>query len=109
MIVVYDRPQITVESIKIQMNDGAANTNLDEQANEVGRFPYIEIGKHVIEGNQIMVLSLYNDQFLPRITMRFKDSSGLLLDPLFPTDNSILKAFIQSSNDDLMPYVWTLR
>ena len=102
MIVVYDRPQITVKEIKIQLPD-SANVNVDEQANDIGRLPYIEIGKQVIEGNQIMVLSLYNDQFLPRITMRFKDSSGLLLDPLFPTDNSILKAFIQSSNDDLMP------
>ena len=103
MIKVINRPSIVLKKIEIKIDDNREQDGIKEHANDVGRFPYVKIGNYIIEGDSIISMSLYNDQFLPRITMKFRDSSGQLIDPLFPIDNSIINTFIQSSNDDLMP------
>jgi len=103
MIKVIERPNIILKEIDFDFKQDTNNSKLDEVSNDTGRKPYVEIGKQIIESTSIISLSLYNDQFLPRINMKFKDSTGHLLDSLFPLDNSIIKTFIQSSNDNLMP------
>ena len=103
MIRVIDRPNIRLKDIEFQLVQDTNNSILSDFSKDIGRLPYVELGTSTIESNLILSLSLYNDQFLPRVNMKFKDSTGKLIDPLFPIDNTILKVFIQSDNDDLMP------
>lgn len=103
MIKVIERANIILKEINFDFNDQNSDSKINEVSQDIGRKPHIEIGSQIIETSSIIDLSLYNDQFLPRIKMTFKDSTGHLLDTLFPLDNSIIKAFIQSSNDNLMP------
>ena len=104
MIKVIERPGIELEEMEFLFTtENNFETKIDEAANDIGRTPLIKIGGHIIEGSSIIYLNLYNDQFLPRISMRFKDTTNRLLDALFPIDNTLVKTFIQSSNDELMP------
>lgn len=103
MIKVIERPSIVLKEINFKFSDNNSSGKIKEVSNDIGRFPLVQIGGQIIEGTQINYLKLYNDQFLPRIKMRFGDSSGLLLDQLFPIDDSVVKTFIQSSNDNLNP------
>lgn len=103
MIKVIDRPTIELKEIEFDFNEQNSSSKIDEVSQDIGRFPLVKIGGQIIEGKSIISLNLYNDQFLPRILMNFKDSSGKLLDELYPLDNSIISTFIQSSVDNLMP------
>lgn len=103
MIKVIERPSIKLKDIEFQLVDNVNNSMLDEYSKDIGRVPYIELGTASIESKSIISLDLYNDQFLPRINVKFKDTTGKMIDILFPLDNTIVKVFIQSDNDDLMP------
>ena len=103
MIKVIERPSIVLKSIEFDINKTAEKSKVDEFSNDIGRSPYVEIGKLVIESSSTLLLELFNDQFLPRLHMIFKDTSGELIDPLFPLDDTIIKVFIQSNNNNLMP------
>ena len=104
MITVIERPSIKLKTIEFDLvKDGNKNTKIEEFSKDIGRTPYIEIGKLTVQGDQIILLQLFNDQFLPRIYIQFRDTSGQLIDPLFPIDDTILKLFIQADSDVLMP------
>ena len=103
MIKVIERSSIKLKDIEFQLAEKVNNDNLTEYSKDIGRLPYVEIGSQSIESNLIISMDLYNDQFLPRLNIKFTDSSGKFMDILFPTDNAIIKVFIQSDNDDLMP------
>jgi len=104
MITVIDRPSIKLKEIDFQLvQKGNKDPKIEEFSKDIGRTPYIEIGKLAIEADQTIMLQLFNDQFLPRIYIQFRDTSGQLIDPLFPIDDTILKVFIQADSDILMP------
>lgn len=104
MITVRERPSIILKDIDFQLvQEGNKDTKIEEFSKDIGRTPYIEIGKLTIQGDHIIQLQLFNDQFLPRIYIQFRDTSGQLIDPLFPIDDTILKVFIQADSDILMP------
>lgn len=103
MIKVIERPSIKLKDIEFNLVNEVNTSVLEEYSKDIGRLPYVELGDASIESDNIISLDLYNDQFLPRISMKFKDSTGKLMDILFPLDNTIIKIFIQSDNDDLMP------
>lgn len=104
MIAVIDRPTIQVKEISFQLIDkGNEKDKIDEFSLDIGRYPYVEIGKLPVQSDQIIILQLFNDQFLPRLQMQFRDTSGQLIDPLFPIDDTIIKLFIQADSDILMP------
>jgi len=104
MITVIDRPSIKLKKISFNLvKEGNKSTKIDEFSKDIGRYPYIEIGKLAIQPDQTILLQLFNDQFLPRIYIQFRDTSGQLIDPLFPIDDTILKVFIQADSDILMP------
>lgn len=103
MIKVIDRPSIVLKNIEFDFSENNSGSKIKEVSNDIGRTPLVKIGGQIIEGKSTLSLNLYNDQFLPRIFISFKDSSGNLLDALFPLDNSIISVFIQSSVDNLMP------
>jgi len=104
MITVIDRPSIKLKEISFDLvKEGNKNTKIEEFSKDIGRYPYIEIGKLPIQPDQTILLQLFNDQFLPRIYIQFRDTSGQLIDPLFPIDDTILKVFIQADSNILMP------
>lgn len=103
MIKVIDRPSIVLKNIEFDFSENNSSSKIKEVSNDIGRTPLVKIGGQIIEGKSTLSLNLYNDQFLPRIFISFKDSSGNLLDALFPLDNSVISVFIQSSVDNLMP------
>jgi len=103
MIKVIERPSIKLKDIEFQLVDKVNDSNLKEYSKDIGRVPYVELGDASIESKSIISLSLYNDQFLPRLNIKFKDTTGKFMDILFPLDDTIIKIFIQSDNDDLMP------
>jgi len=104
MITVIDRPTIRLKEINFDLvKEGNKSTKIEEFSKDIGRTPYVEIGKLTVQSDQMILLQLFNDQFLPRIYIQFRDTSGQLIDPLFPIDDTILKVFIQADSDILMP------
>ncbi|MFA5585336.1 MAG: hypothetical protein WDA02_02160 [Saccharofermentanales bacterium] len=103
MIKVVERPSITLRELVIDYQEDVSNNDADYYAEMVGKYPYLQIGNTVIETNHTIQIILYNDQFLPRIEVQFKEPTNRMFDPLFPTDDEILSLFIQSSSELLMP------
>jgi hypothetical protein len=104
MIKVIERPTIKLKEINFDLiKEGNKKTKIEEFSKDIGRYPYVEIGDLSVQNDQMILLQLFNDQFLPRISIQFRDTSGQLIDPLFPIDDTILKVFIQSNSDTLMP------
>lgn len=103
MIKVIERPSITLKVLSVDYQPTIKDTAADEYAADMGRYPYLQIGGLVIQTNDTSKIVLYNDQFVPKIEVFFKDPTMKLLDPLFPMDDEIISLFIQSSSDLLMP------
>jgi hypothetical protein len=103
MIKVLERPTITLKELVIDYEDNIENYPADEYANDIGRYPYLQIGELVIQTTDTTKIVLYNNQFLPKIEVYFKDPTMKLIDPLFPLDDEIISVFIQSSSESLMP------
>jgi hypothetical protein len=103
MIKVLERSSIILNELNINYEDIIQNTAADEYAGDVGRYPYLQIVNLVIQTIDTTKIVLYNDQFLPKIEVYFKDPTFKLLDPLFPLDDEIISLFIRSSSELLMP------
>ena len=103
MIKVIERPTVTLKVLSVDYQDTIQDSAADEYAADMGRYPYLQIGNLVIQTNDTSKIVLYNDQFVPKIEVFFKDPTFKLLDPLFPMDDEIISLFIQSSSDLLMP------
>jgi hypothetical protein len=56
-----------------------------------------------IDFNDLIYLKLHNDEFLPWIELKFKDSTNKSFDELFPGDNEIISLFIKSQTEDYWP------
>ena len=103
MLKVLERPTITVKDLSIDYTRTTENNVADEYAADVGRYPYIQIGNLVVQTTDTTKIVLYNDQFIPKIEIYFKDPTMKLIDPLFPLDDETISLFIQSSSELLMP------
>lgn len=104
MITVIERPSIKLKEINFDLvKEGNKKTKIEEFSKDIGRYPYVEIGNLTVQNDQMIMLQLFNDQFLPRLYIQFRDTSGQLIDPLFPVDDTIIKVFIQADSDVLMP------
>lgn len=103
MIKVLQRPTIVLKEMELNYDSSVEDQGADELADMVGKFPYIQIGNMNIQTTDTISIVLYNNQFLPKIEIQFKDPTFNIVDPLFPTDNDILSLFIKSSSEILMP------
>lgn len=103
MIEVITRPTIILKELTIDYDDTVQDSGADEYAETLGLYPYLQIGNTVIQTNDTIKIILFNDHFLPKVEVHFRDPTFRLIDPLFPTDNEILSVFIQSSSEILMP------
>jgi len=103
MLKVIERASIILKELIMNYMDTVGDDMADTYASDVGRYPYLQIGGLVIQTNDTTKIVLYNDQFLPKIEVYFKDPTSKLLDPLFPIDDEIISLFIKSSSELLMP------
>lgn len=103
MIKVVQRPTIKLKELVVNYEDIIEDNVADEYAGDIGRYPYLQIGNLVLQTTETSKIVLYNNQFLPKIEVYFKDSTMKLIDPLFPLDDEIISLFIQSTSEDLMP------
>lgn len=103
MIKVITRPVIKLKQLEYNYN----NTTLSDDSAQhygdtFGKYPFVQLGNTVIQSDDTIKLTLYNNQFVPKLEIQFKDPTYRIIDPLFPTDNTIISVFIRSTNDTLM-------
>jgi hypothetical protein len=103
MIKVIERPAIVLKQLEINYVSDVGDYVADQYASDTGRYPYLQIRNLVIQTSDTTKIVLYNDQFLPKIEVYFKDPTFKLIDPLMPLDDDIISLFIQSSSELLMP------
>lgn len=103
MIKVINRSSKVLKEIVIDYEPEAQDSKADEYADMIGKYPFLMIGNLNIQTTDTIIITLYNNQFLPRIEIQFKDPTYKLIDPLFPTDDDIISIFIRSSSEMLMP------
>ncbi|MDY0268775.1 hypothetical protein [Trichloromonas sp.] len=103
MIKVIQRPSIILRDLVIDYEGDTNDDDIKYYVEQIGKYPYLQIGDTVIEINNMIQTILYNNQFLPKIEVQFRDPTNRLFDVLFPVDNEILSLFIQSNSEILMP------
>lgn len=103
MITVLERPTIQLINLEINIEETNENEKMEEHSRDVGKYPYVMIGSLNISVDDFVSFKLYNNQFLPKIELQFKDGTYKMIDPLFPIDNSKLSLFIKSNSETLMP------
>lgn len=104
MITVLDRPTIKLIDIEIDLEkDLVEDEKMEEHGKDVGKYPYVMIGSLNISPNDFVSFKLFNNKFLPKIELQFRDNTYKMIDPLFPVENSKLSLFIRSSSEMLMP------
>ncbi len=81
-----------------------------EWAYRMGKLPYLFIpnpesdgGGLPLDHNDILKMKLYNDGFLPRLDVIFRDPLNKVITDLYPTDKSFISFFKKSESDLLMP------
>lgn len=103
MIKVLSRSSMILKKLEFQLEDNVQDELTEEYADMIGKYPYLQIGNTTIQTDDTIKITIFNNQFLPKIEVMFKDPTNRLIDVLFPTDNDILSLFIQSSSEVLMP------
>ena len=103
MINVLDRPTIKLIELEINIEDTNEDEKMEEHSRDIGKYPYVQIGGLVISANDFINFKLFNNKFLPKIELQFRDATYKMIDPLFPIDNSKLSLFIRSNSETLMP------
>ncbi len=103
MIEVINRATLKTQDIKIKYNPDTEKKLVEDNANQIGKYPYVYFKGLVIQYNDIISLLLYNSKFMPEIELQFRDTTNKIIDPLFPIDDEILSIFIQSNSELLMP------
>lgn len=103
MIEVINRATLKTQDIKIKYEPSTDTKVVEDNANQIGKYPYVYINGLVIQYNDIISLLLFNSKFLPEIELQFRDPTNKIIDPLFPVDDEIVSIFIQSNSELLMP------
>ena len=103
MIEVINRATLKTQDIKIKYEPSTDTKIVEDNANQIGKYPYVYLNGLVIQYNDIISLLLFNSKFLPELELQFRDPTNKIIDPLFPVDDEIISLFIQSNSELLMP------
>jgi len=76
--------------------------DIKRQTDDLSKYPVVYLNGVMIEPQNVSKLILYNDEFVPKITIEFSDPSNYLLDEKFPPDNSVISFFKDSTNSSFM-------
>lgn len=89
------KPKIRVEPIHFNVSSESENYKKEIVSN-LGWFPFVWYKNYQIVEKDIYYLCIYNDGFIPKLKMIFKDTMGYMLDNDFPLDDSKIKIFLSS-------------
>jgi len=103
MIKRLIKPSIELKKIVIDYNTSVNETNAEEYISKIGQYPFVVFNGLIIDYKYFIDFKLSNDQFLPKLEMKFRDFSNKMIDQLFPLDNSIISVYIKSSSEYLQP------
>jgi hypothetical protein len=103
MITRLIRPSIELQKIDIKYNDDVQDGNANDFVSRIGLYPFVIINGLILEYRYFVNFVLKNDQFLPKLEMKFKDLSNKMIDELFPLDDTTISIFIKSPSENLMP------
>jgi hypothetical protein len=97
--IISSKPQV----LPIEINqEGTSLKDKAQVASNLGIQPLIYYQGMLIPHNDLSKLEIYNDEFVPRISITFSDQTGIIKDRGFPVDNSIISVFIKSTRDDVL-------
>lgn len=103
MISRIIKPTITLKSIEIKYNDDVKDINADDYISKIGVYPFVFFNGLILEYKYFIDFKLSNDDFIPKLEMKFKDLSNKMIDALFPLDDSIISVFIKSPSENILP------
>ncbi len=79
-----------------------SDEDIQKNVDDLAKYPIVYLNNVMIESTNINKLYLYNDEFVPKLTLEFSDPTNKLIDENFPVDNSIISIFKDSSNTSFM-------
>lgn len=97
--IIDSKPQV----LPIEINqEGTSLKDKAQVASNLGVQPLVYYQGMLIPHNDLNKLEIYNTEFVPKLSMRFTDQTGIIKDRGFPVDNSIISIFIKSTRDDVL-------
>lgn len=97
--IIASKPQV----LPIEINqEGTSLKDKAQVASNLGVQPLVYYQGMLIPHNDLNKLEIYNTEFVPKLSMRFTDQTGIIKDRGFPVDNSIISIFIKSTRDDVL-------
>ena len=110
MIEVIKYSDIKQRLIEFSFDEDQPDNALTDWVTSFNIFPVVLISKSnqdsgtTIDPSNIINIKLFNNKFLPEITMTCEDELGNLIDDFFPFDyDTILSIFVKSTIEDTMP------
>jgi hypothetical protein len=96
-------PSITLKEIIIKYNDDVQDKYAQDYIDKIGQYPFVIFNGLILEYKYFIDFKLYNDLFLPRLEMKFRDMSNKMIDSMFPLDDNKISIFIKSPSENLLP------
>lgn len=103
MIKVLQKRSLKLKNIDILYDEKQSDTSAEFVADKVGRYPYVVFRGIPIETPDIFSLKIYNEDFLPKLEIIFRDPTSYFQDKSFPLDDDIISVFIRSTSEALNP------
>lgn len=97
------KPSIELKKLGFSYNENMSEENAKDYIDKIGVYPFVVINGLILEYTEFVEFKLFNDQFMPRLEMKFRDGSNRIIDPLFPLDDSIISVFIRTPNENVRP------
>ena len=79
-----------------------SDEDIQKNADDMSKYPFVYLDGLLIENTQIQKLKLFNDGFMPYLSLEFTDGTNKIIDDNFPVDNSIISIFKDSDVEDVM-------
>lgn len=103
MIKRINKPTIELKNIIIDYNKSVNDSNAEDYISKIGIYPFVIFNGLILDYKYFIDFKLQNDEFLPKLEMKFRDITNKMIDALFPLDDSIISVFIKSPSEYLQP------
>jgi len=110
MIEVIEYSDINQRLIEFSFDESQPDNALADWVSSFDIFPVVLISKSnqnsgtTIDPSSIINIKLFNNKFLPEISMSCEDELGNLIDEFFPFDyDTILSIFVKSTSEETLP------
>lgn len=103
MITRLVKPSIELKNITINYDKSIEDSNAEDYVSKIGLYPFVMFNGLIIDYKQFVDFKILNDDFTPKLELVFRDYSNLMIDSLFPLDDSIISVYIKSPSEHLQP------